>query len=181
MFYPAEILSLAGRVLIQMNLFLFCTVCQADKNIACQPAAWRREDSSANEADPLTVFPSSPALSIYVSTLPIILLVWASSFKADFPPPKHPSLQPVSHLLYGSLAKCVRLCVRMCKCFLCIATALHLHREKQSHRKEQKETKRCLGAMLGHKERIVLTEDERSHGLWNNSWMKIAHQLLQVE
>lgn len=32
-------------------------VCQPDKNIRCQLAAWRGEDSSANEADPLTVSP----------------------------------------------------------------------------------------------------------------------------
>lgn len=45
-----------------------------------------REGLGANEADPLTAF-SSPALSIFESSTPIIFLVRATWFEADFSSP----------------------------------------------------------------------------------------------
>lgn len=127
--------------------FLHC-VCQADKNIPCQLAVWRGEDSSANEADPLTVFSSSPALSISE----IILLVWAGWFKADFPAPPHTP---------GAL------CVWVCKWILCIETAPNHHGYiMKRNREEESRSWQCGDSR---------TQDwqnwgrEKSLAPWNNS------------
>lgn len=78
MFQPAEILSLAVCVLLQMIFFFFYSVCvcQADKNILSPE--WGEDGCSANEADPS---------SLLLSQLLLFLLVCASWYMEDFPPP----------------------------------------------------------------------------------------------
>ena len=72
--------------------FLHC-VCQADKNIPCQLAAWRGGDSVQMRQTPLTVFSSSRrALSVSLRALLLLFSVLASWFKADIP-----SLRPHTH------------------------------------------------------------------------------------
>lgn len=110
MFHPVEILSLAGSVLLQMSLFLLCTVCASLIKISA--VSWPHEEGRTPvqmRQTPSLSHPSSPDLYLSESTTPpIILLVWVSWFKADFSPPPPPCthILPTLSSIY-SLSECV--------------------------------------------------------------------------
>lgn len=114
----------------------------------------------ANETDPLTAF-SSPALSIFESSTPIIFLVRATWFEADF---SSPPLSPWPLCIYESLID-----LRVCE-FTSRSCALRQHyittatlwweTERKQREKEEKNPGADYMGTSGHK--IDRTEDERS-------------------
>lgn len=116
MFLPAEILSLAGSVFLQMNLFLLCTVCASLIKISA--VSWLHEEGRTPvqmRQTPSLSHPSLPDLYLSESAIPpIILLVWVRWFKADFsqPPPPCTHILPTLSSNY-SLSECVSVDVQM--------------------------------------------------------------------
>lgn len=148
---------------------------QPDKNIRCQLAAWRGEDSSANEADPLTVSPllaRSVSLwehhsSYYSPGLGELVQGWLLSTSTTMH--THPP-HSVLHLFP------VWVCAWMCKWALWIETTLHHHDYimKRNRDREKNRGKQIWAAqeltVWGLKE-TGLTEVRMKGVLdpWNNS------------
>lgn len=186
MFYPAEILSLAGSVLLQINLFLFCTVCA--RLIKISPVSWLHEEGRTPVQMRQTPSLSSPPRQLYLCEhSPIILLVWASWFKADFSPPPPPCTHIPHTLPLHSFCDFLVECVCECASGACALRQLYITMatlRREADREENRETQREAAQEMtiwGLKDTgIDRTEEERSPGPRETILLKIAWQWLQV-
>lgn len=117
LFYPAEILSSARSVLLQMNLFLFCTVCS--RLIKISPVSWLHEEGrTPNKWGGRTPLLCSPPCWLSPSPRPWALL--SSSFiglgellQGWLPSTTHPPHSAL-HLFCESLVEFVYVCMSLC-------------------------------------------------------------------